>query len=85
MKTIREWLKTLPEPYRELALLNLDDVPLRVGCANEQSVNLACAIYDSFWWVASPQGNDFWADIHTRAQNGDFDKLDIDCTIPDKP
>jgi hypothetical protein len=84
MKTIKEWLETLPEPYRKLALNNLETKPMVFECAISQRATITEALFDAFYWNESPERADFWFDIHTRAQNGEFDRLDIDCTIPEE-
>jgi hypothetical protein len=85
MKTIREWLKTLPEPYRGLALRNLDNVPIGTACADAQRDTVDEALFDAFFWGESPETSDFWYDIHQRAENGEFSKPGIDCTMPEEP
>jgi hypothetical protein len=57
MKTVKEWLETLDEPYRSQALENL--LP-EYASILEYSVNEA--LLGAFTWVNSPQGYEYWAD-----------------------
>lgn len=79
MKTIKEWLQTLPEPYRGLALFNLKTVPMAVGRAAVPMRSLADALFDAFFWDESPEGNTFWSEVHDLALSGKFNRQDIDC------
>jgi hypothetical protein len=57
MKTIKEWLEELPEPYRSEALENSEDW----SWDNKQEVkSLATALDCAFIWSLSPQGQDYW-------------------------
>lgn len=58
MKTVKEWLETLDEPYRSQALENLDE---EYGDMIEP--NLAEALWGAFVWDDTPQGNDYWRDF----------------------
>lgn len=55
MKTIREWLEELPEPYRSEALKNADKDKL-----DAMEDLLSHAIAEAFDWEDSPQGFDYW-------------------------
>lgn len=63
MKTIREWLEELPEPYRSQALENamkynptdIDKTPIYQ--------TLTCALRESFIWGQTEQGYKYWSDI----------------------
>jgi hypothetical protein len=86
MKTIRKWLETLPEPYRKLALSNLETNPMEPGRADKQCETVSEALFDAFYWNDTPEPSESWYDIHQRARDGEFDELPgIDCTIPEEP
>lgn len=73
-KTIREWLETLPEPYRRYAIAELN----RQDCANCDSgaiemPSLPKAIQFAFEWHKAKRGGDFWYLIYERALAGEFD------------
>lgn len=54
-KTVREWLEELPDGYREKALKNWE---------NSKEPDLSRAIYVAFDWEETPEGFDFWAEVH---------------------
>ena len=57
--TIRGWLETLPDGYRERALANM-----LKGCSGtSKRSNLSDALAGAFTWVESPEGHDFWSTI----------------------
>lgn len=60
MKTIKEWLETLPEPYREQALNNSKEMNITL---NSKVERLTSAISFSFIWSNSPEGFDYWWDL----------------------
>lgn len=62
MKTIREWLEELPEPYRTQALENFDIE----GIDNILVSTLADAINKGFIWFTTPQGEPYWFNIHRK-------------------
>lgn len=72
-KTIKEWLETLPEPYRTEALENADKRDLKYP-----QPSLAEAISASSVWVDTTQGHDYWEDICIRAEAGEFNKNSLD-------
>lgn len=66
MKTIREWLEELPEPYRTQAIENVvERNPF------ELAENIEQALWMAFSWMNSPQGGDYWCSLH--------DKLMVEC------
>ena len=83
MKTVEEWLATLPEPYRARALANLRTSPRSSGVASATTPALHWAVNDAFTWDGTQEGGDYWNDVYYRAQRNEFDKQDIDCTIPE--
>jgi hypothetical protein len=59
LRTVKEWLSDLPEPYRDLALHNClsDRGDAEVLCMSH-------AINYAFGWDRSPQSRCFWEDLH---------------------
>lgn len=64
MKTIKEWLNELPEPYRSEALANVDPTYIDY---KEETGSLAEALFHAFSWDASAQGHDYWQILCTEA------------------
>ena len=56
MKTIKQWLKTLPEPLRSEAMEEAKKYKTLLVTAPSLSV----AIMDGFTWSNSQSGSDFW-------------------------
>ena len=59
MKTIRQWLEELPDPYRTQALENIRvkevlDLP---------ELSFSVALRSAFTWDATPQGYDYWSAV----------------------
>lgn len=70
MKTISEWLKTLPEGYRELALTNFEKA-LMVPMPPFKYYNfLHGAIYNGFNWESTPEGAKFWKKVYEHFAYG---------------
>jgi hypothetical protein len=64
MKTIRQWLETLPEPYRSAAIRNAEnDVPTTI---EEQCDSLSEALSNSAYWSKTPEGHDYWGELYDR-------------------
>lgn len=55
MKTIKEWLEELPEPYRTQALENSDIIH-----NNNKSDSLPSALDMAFNWPQTNQGWEYW-------------------------
>lgn len=68
MKTIKQWLNTLPSPYREQALTNTNKDVLK---ENPSIPDLECALLSSFVWSKSPEGKLYWSNLvrELRKQN----------------
>jgi len=58
MKTIKEWLEQLPEPYRKQALQNLD--PAETHTLRE---DMSSALDIAFLWKPSPEGWRYWEEL----------------------
>ena len=63
MKTIREFLEELPEPYRSQALENCKNGDLA-------SHSLSRAIEDAFVWKNTPQGDRYWNRVCCKIELG---------------
>ena len=59
MKTIREWLEELPEPYRTQAINNTSESVLMV-----EEESLSEAVTGAFSWWDSPEGLEYWSDFY---------------------
>ena len=58
MKTIKQWLQELPEPYRTEALDNYNDR------YNPVVENIFKALNYGFSWSATTQGYEYWLKIY---------------------
>ena len=57
IKTIKQWLEELPEPYRTQALENYQDFFYQ----DEEPINyISDAINWAFRWESSKEGYDYW-------------------------
>lgn len=83
MKTITQWLHTLPEPYRSQALNQPEELRFAYYPHSNIVGDLYSAIDNAFLWRCTEQGEEYWAKVYDRAMAGDFDNLGIDCTIPE--
>jgi len=64
MKTIREWLEMLPEPYKSAAIKNAEeDDEDRLDCYVD---TLSEAITQGFIWEMTLEGQDYWSELHYR-------------------
>lgn len=61
MKTTKQWLESLPEPYRSEALNNADP---RVLVKESTDSLLSEALISSFTWSTSSQGFNYWKKLH---------------------
>jgi hypothetical protein len=73
MKTVEEHFKTLPDGYRERALANLPR-----GNVSEYETLMEAISY-GFDWLESPEGEDFWFEVHNH-----FSRT-IPTPLPDLP
>lgn len=55
MKTIKQWLNELPEPYRSQALENAD-----TNVLNSKGISLIGCLMEAFNWHKSTQGFEYW-------------------------
>jgi len=71
MKTIKQWLETLPEPYRSQALENWDGESRKVKSSS-------AAIGSAFKWWKSPEGIKYWENFYYLLSKQDReDKLSM--------
>lgn len=70
MKPIKDWLETLPEPYRTEAFEEYARQPL----SHSYQESLYDALWFGFVWSSSKQGHDYWQDIANRADQGELDQ-----------
>lgn len=65
MKTIREWLEELPEPYRSQALENFDNYWTKEEQDDlSKRISLSFAVLSAFAWDESKQGGDYWNKLY---------------------
>jgi hypothetical protein len=62
-KTTRQWLKDLPEPYRDQALENENK---NGNNTNEKCDSLPDALIKAFSWPESKEGYIYWDRIHIK-------------------
>jgi len=66
-KTIREWLETLPEPYRSQALENTEEYKL----SEDKDDCLSEAIESAFTWKLTKQGLQYWINVFDSVENAE--------------
>lgn len=64
MKTIREWLEELPEPYRTQALENCNSMRLSISGLSDIVETSRIAIMSAFHWDSSPEGFHYWDELY---------------------
>jgi len=57
-KTKKEFLEELPEPYKTLALKNMDK-----SLENTPGINLKYSLQSSFKWDKTKQGFGYWSNL----------------------
>lgn len=72
MKTVRQWAEHLPEPIRTQFLENVVEQNGEF-CLEIIRHDLAGCIIIDFTWSETPQGFDYWDNIHEQAESGRFD------------
>lgn len=58
MKTIKQHLETLKEPYKTRAINNTSNNNLKL-----KRISTSLAIYDAFTWSNTPEGSDYWRSL----------------------
>jgi hypothetical protein len=66
-KLAKEWFAHLPEPIRSQAVANCRGLDVTYS-------TLSGCLFANFTWSKTPQCNDYWYDIYTRAEAGEFDQ-----------
>lgn len=61
MKTVKEWLEELPEPYRSQALKNTKEELLKI-----EEVSADQAVFGAFRWDKTPQGFQYWDSLFCK-------------------
>jgi hypothetical protein len=61
MKTIEDYLKTLPEPYKSKAFYSAVKAGTDIKVEIE---NIQRAVRGSFIWGESPEGQNYWEDFY---------------------
>jgi len=72
MKTNRQHLESLPEPYNHMAIKNT-----RKRQLEGEACSKADAVFGAFIWVLSPEGSDFWNAIYEECLHEQKMKLKI--------
>jgi hypothetical protein len=67
MKTVKEWLETLDEPYRSQALENLF-----APFASILEANILEALSGGFDWGESNQGFAYWEELYMQIHDKHF-------------
>lgn len=64
MKTVKQYLEELPEPYNEMALENVKKQGYERDLKTKYPYPIACA----FIWDKTPEGHRFWEAINDNWQ-----------------
>lgn len=63
-KTIKDWLNTLNNPYKQKALTNLN-----TNMRNIRVESVSSALLIAFNWRSSLEGFDYWDELFERLEN----------------
>lgn len=70
MKTLRQYLEELPEPYRTEALNNADRYLLdEEWVPSSSEVTHNTPLSHSFIWQGTPQGHEYWEEANNKFYN----------------
>lgn len=64
-KTVEQWLKTLPEPYKSKALAYAK----KQGMLRKFTTSDYGAIFGGFTWAWTKEGEDFWYDVRAALRH----------------
>lgn len=64
MRSIKAWLETLPDGYRERALKNMHSFD-----ENDDADAFGEALNGAFFWAETPEGPTFWAQVCRWSEN----------------
>lgn len=70
MKTIKEWLNEMPEPYRSQSINNHEGYK-GLGYAGSLSIALILA----FKWSSTMEGTKYWEKVNAMCLSGEFKRL----------
>lgn len=62
MKTTKEWLELLNEPYRSQALKNMNP-----DVKNAKVINMSAALLTAFPWNHTEEGFKYWKDLFDKS------------------
>lgn len=79
MKTVKEWLELLPEPYRSKALRNAKQCPW--SSIHAKTYSAARALLDAFDWEESPEKHEHWFKLYDDLMNK---KISLDAGQPEE-
>ena len=66
MKTVKEWLFDLNEPYKSQSFLNAPPNTLNTPVAS-----MSEALRMAFWWACTEQGYEYWSKLHSKYQENE--------------
>lgn len=68
MKTIREWLEELPEPYKTQAKQNTK----KLSVFKLEEPTLSDAVMSAFRWETTPEGLNYWMNLYDELELVDY-------------
>lgn len=74
MKTIKEWLSELPEPYKTEAIEEAER--LSPDTLNHITDSLSDTVLKMFCWADSRQGEDYWDNVYLHHLQLDQESAD---------
>lgn len=72
MKTTKQWLETLPEPYRTQAFENAK----LYGLLNRSYSSLKESLYSAFLWGETELGYTYWFEVMQAIRKGTIKPVD---------
>lgn len=69
-KTIREWIDDMPEHLQLIFMMEIVSQNKTIRL-DYMVISTSMAIFDSFVWYKTEQGEKFWIDLHTMYENND--------------
>lgn len=71
MKTKRQWLESLPSPYKEEAIENMEKYGMS-GTFDRVAPTASEAIDRAFVWADTPQGHSYWNKVYMKFTDEQF-------------
>jgi len=65
-------LNELPSPYKEKAIKNYADKPIKVRTEMPNPITLIWALRAAFEWIKSPEGYDYWLQLDNLLQQDEI-------------